>query len=105
MYDLLCTAVYPGLDSNLAMLFGSRLDRNLVNAKDLKTAGELLELKNYTGMCRGMADKIRRLLPATIENHAKRYGDCPIYGKIAQVVIPACDKILKMTAKNTPKLF
>lgn len=104
LYDLVCTDIYPGLDKNMAMLFGKNIDIDSVSADDFPVAAEAcgLSLGKYADIAESMSAKCLAALPGLVSGHREKYGQCAVYEKLAARISKAATKMLDMskTAKK-----
>ena len=98
LYDLLCTAVYPGLSSKLAMKIGgeNRLDWLMVRHWEKFAQEEAdISIRMITNKLKKMAYQVVEVLPGVANTIFAETGD-EIVSKISEFITRHCDKLQKL---------
>lgn len=100
LYDILSTAVYPGLDRDLGMAFGNSWSLEQINAADLPVAATDcgMEAADFIALAHEMTCQCGQLLPELLAEHRASYGPCPVYDELEQVISENCRRLAALLA-------
>lgn len=107
LYDLVCTEIYPDLDTSLAMAFGSALEKSKVGKSDMAKAASATGLDEaaFRALARDMALICRKAAPrlARIHDPAGKYDD--FFKAVLRKILASCTKMLALTEKPKPRIL
>jgi serine/threonine-protein kinase HipA len=97
-YDLVCTAVYPGLSQKLAMSIGGEFDpRNIIRQSWEKFSQEIGDssVRPTLKTLERMAKEVLVIVEGVAEELIERYGENPIYLEIVRAVTGRANTALR----------
>lgn len=88
-YDLVCTALYPKLDTRMAMSVGGCSDAGQLTFDRWKKMAEEIGIRYsfLRDMAKGMAETAPDKMQAASDLFRERYGDHPVVERIRRVVV------------------
>lgn len=96
-YDLLCTRVYDGLATNMAMKIGGSYDPDFIDKKRWLRLASLAALTDDEGLSRVEQHTNRLLANASIaaDVFCETYGESPIVRRIVRLALQRCNTTLE----------
>ena len=98
-YDVLCTAIYPGLDKEMGTAFGRHILREDVDEGDLRGEDVGIDDEEHRMLARQMAESGADIASGIARAHGRIYGSCEAIGKIVDEIAASCGKMLSLTEK------
>lgn len=100
-YDIVCTEVYPSLDAELSMNFGTTRNPAAISHADVKRLAK--DFNVHSSVVTGEIERLTSILKdrrhAVFDSVAREIGDSPVLGRIDGVIERRCKRLREAAAR------